>query len=221
MTAVAIEQVSTRRHLLSLYSDEDELIASVSDYLAESLDVGGVAIAIATPEHRRRLKRAVGRSALSRYVALDAAVTLRTFMRDGHPDPELFTCNVGDLVSSACASGRSVHAFGEMVSLLWEEGNVQGALELETLWNELGERESFSLYCAYHVLCVGLTDDLAAIKLVCDHHSLVIPMSAPSADAQCLGRRGAATFRSLAERVIRCARVRTRRCDKVTTRRTF
>jgi hypothetical protein len=42
-----------------------------------------------------------------------------------------------------------VRVFGEMVSLLWDAGLIDAAVELEVLWNELGVQYPFSLLCAY------------------------------------------------------------------------
>ncbi len=42
-----------------------------------------------------------------------------------------------------------VRAYGEMVDLLWKDGNVDGAVQLEALWNELGTHAA--LYAAVHL----------------------------------------------------------------------
>jgi len=42
-----------------------------------------------------------------------------------------------------------VHAFGEMVALLCQDGLFDAAVELEGLWNELAARFRFHLFCAY------------------------------------------------------------------------
>ena len=36
-----------------------------------------------------------------------------------------------------------------MVGLLWRRNQTGRALALESLWNELGSREQFSLFCSY------------------------------------------------------------------------
>ena len=69
-------------------------------------------------------------------------------MRDGTPDPVAFASVIGAALDDLTGSGP-VHAFGEMVALLWDEGNVTAAIELESLWNDLAEHRTFSLYCAY------------------------------------------------------------------------
>ena len=88
-----------------------------------------------------------------RYIALDATEVLSKFMADGRPDRLRFAETVGDIITRASATSRDqnrrVVAFGEMVALLWAEGQAEAAIELEKLWNELAKTYSFSLHCAY------------------------------------------------------------------------
>jgi anti-sigma regulatory factor (Ser/Thr protein kinase) len=61
-----------------------------------------------------------------------------------------------------------------MVALLWDEGNVAAAIELETLWNELGTQVPFSLYCGYRSASVGGHQNAEALEQVCHLHSAVV-----------------------------------------------
>ena len=83
----------------------------------------------------------------ARYVPLDAAETLEKFMLDGMPDAALFTEIIGGVLGQAAAAAEGknprVAAFGEMVALLWAEGNAQAAVRLEQLWNELARTFPF------------------------------------------------------------------------------
>jgi anti-sigma regulatory factor (Ser/Thr protein kinase) len=103
---------------------------------------------------------------------LDAAETLAGFMRDGRVDRDAFFATVGRVVRQAAATGRPVRAFGEMVALLWEAGDVAGAIELETLWNELQAEVEFSLYCAYRSESVSGNE--GALGQICHLHSAVV-----------------------------------------------
>jgi signal transduction histidine kinase len=42
-----------------------------------------------------------------------------------------------------------MRVFGEMVDVLWRAGNQRGAIQLEELWNQLGETMPLVLLCAY------------------------------------------------------------------------
>ena len=106
----------------------------------------------------------------SSLLVVDAAETLATFMVAETPDPALFNATIGAIVERAARGGRAVRVFGEMVALLWSDGNVAGALALETLWNELASNRRFFLLCAYPE---ALLDEapLHAVNAMCDRHS--------------------------------------------------
>jgi hypothetical protein len=79
------------------------------------------------------------------YASLDAAATLSQFMVDGEPSPGRFTEIVGSIIARAANGRRRVRIFGEMVALLWADGNWAAAIRLEALWNDLARTHSFSL----------------------------------------------------------------------------
>jgi anti-sigma regulatory factor (Ser/Thr protein kinase) len=68
-----------------------------------------------------------------------------------------------------------------MVALLWDEGNVAAAIELESLWNDFAADHTFALYCAYAMSSLEASSDLRAAKQVCDRHSSVVPLHAGAA----------------------------------------
>lgn len=71
-------------------------------------------------------------------------------MVNGSISPTRFADIVGSLIVRARGeSTRQVRVFGEMVALLWADGDRNGALVLEELWNDLTRRMSFPLLCAY------------------------------------------------------------------------
>jgi hypothetical protein len=85
---------------------------------------------------------------------------------------------VGTLVTQARGEGqaRQVRVFGEMVALLWADGDRNGALVLEGLWNELTRRLSFPLLCAYPASFFSTEGD--SVARVADISSLHEPRSA-------------------------------------------
>ena len=84
---------------------------------------------------------------------LDARKLLSAFMVGGQPDALLFKSNVGDVIERLCV-GRTpcpIRVYGEMVDVLWQEGNTDGAIRLEILWNQLASAYDFALLCGYAV----------------------------------------------------------------------
>lgn len=165
-------------HLVEVYDDDAALARSVGKFLS-SISDGDGAIVIATEPHRHAigsvlagkvdLPRAVDQG---RYVALDAATTLSLFMRDGLPDRRLFEHALRDVIAGM-PPGIGIRAFGEMVALLWAEGNVAGALALEDAWNDFIERNPLRLYCAYPANGFGAFNPAPMIA-VCERHSHVL-----------------------------------------------
>jgi hypothetical protein len=69
-----------------------------------------------------------------------------------------------------------------MVTLLWEAGLVNAAVQLEEMWDALGLRHAFSLFCSYPASSVSGDGQLEAFAEVCRlHHSVVGGWPAPAA----------------------------------------
>jgi len=157
-------------HGFVAYETERDLLRVLEDFVVAGWACDEMVLLIATPEQRSALCERLGELGLGgrlrdgRLVELDAAATLDRFMVDGLPDPELFDRTVGAVVRHHTANAP-VRGFGEMVDLLWAEGNLVGALELEGLWQSLQDRCALSLLCAYaaeHVDPAG-RDTLASV----------------------------------------------------------
>jgi hypothetical protein len=140
----------------SSYESDDLLAASVCDYLEPALREDA-AVVVATKTHRDLFEAAITAAGIDvqearrahRYIDLDAEETLSLFMVDGAPDPIRFEIALTKLLARATSGGRRTRVYGEMVAVLWHQGNISGAVALEGLWNELGRSQQFSLFCAY------------------------------------------------------------------------
>lgn len=148
-------------HLVGFHESDEELVLRVGAYLAAAFDDGD-ALLVATPEHVRaseeflvRPNRSLASSCESgtAAAALDAATSLRRIRAGGAIDGDAVSRSIGETVALG-AHGRHVAAFGEMVPLLVEAGEVSEALDLEESWNELLGRERLALCCAYDALVV-------------------------------------------------------------------
>jgi len=174
----------TRAHVVAVYDDDDDLTRAVVSFVAEALDNGGTAIVVATPAHRAAFAAALDargypRSRLERagrYQALDAAETLASFLRGGRFNARAFTRVARALIAPAVRAGGPVCVFGEMVDLLWHDGDINGALALESWWNDLVDRHEFALFCAYSRSSLGAAGDLTAAKHMCDRHSALVAL---------------------------------------------
>jgi hypothetical protein len=170
-------------HLVQFYEDDELHSVAVAKFLGGGIPAGDSLVVIATGAHwqdfRRRLESlgfdVAGVCASGQLTFLDAHETLSRFMRNGEPERELFELEVGGVVArlAAALSGPArLRAYGEMVDVLWREGQRKAAIRLEELWNELQERHSFTLLCAYSM--AGFYKEPSALHSVCSQHTHII-----------------------------------------------
>jgi signal transduction histidine kinase len=174
-------------HSVQFYEDDAFLLDALSRFIGSALGAGDATVVIATKAHRDGLAARLQARGLDlshtskqgRYVALDAAEVLAQFMRNGHPDAALFAAALGPVITRATAVAESaqprVAAFGEMVALLWAEGQAEAALELEQLWNDLAQTHAFALLCGYPMSFFKQVADDGQLEQICSVHSHVIP----------------------------------------------
>jgi len=174
-------------HVVDFYGSDASLVSAVGRYVADgfvdSADVEeDVVLIIATGAHRHALYGWLASHGVDiedkvergLYIPLDAADTLGAFMVDGVPDSIRFSAVIEPFLRDAADTGRDVRAFGEMVSLLWDEGNIAGATALEDLWNGLAAWHHFSLYCAYSAASMARSADFGAVGRVRSQHSELV-----------------------------------------------
>src|SRR5215207_3098154 len=172
-------------HFVQFYDEEEFLTDSLSGFVEAGHEAGEACVVVATRERREGLEQRLRACGLDvdaleaggQYVALDAAELLSRLTVDGVPDPARCVDIIGDLIARAAGGGRRrVRVFGEMVALLCAEGNYEGAVRLEGLWNEVRATHSFQLFCAYPLGGFGGGEAHAEpLSRVCAGHSRVIP----------------------------------------------
>jgi len=173
------------RHEVLFYSDEAVFLDSCTRFIAAALVAGDVAAVVATESHRDSLFQRLKAEGLDvdaeikhgRYISLDVAKTLSTFMVNDMPDWERFFEVVGGLVSGAAKAGKGEHSrvaiWGECGPLLWAEGKVDAAIRLEQLLNQLATIYEFDLLCAYALSSFHGEEDEHVFQSICAEHSAV------------------------------------------------
>ena len=168
-------------HVVVFYH-ESELASVVGSYLLEAISDGGVAIIVATPEHRMWVNAWLMQAGVDlasattsgSYIILDARQTMDGFVRGNWPDPASFWKTISPVLAAAAGRRRRVRVFGEMVALLWDAGHTDAAIELEALWNEMARQHTFSLLCGYPLASVRGDQHGDALSRVCDSHTASI-----------------------------------------------
>ena len=144
-------------HFVQFYEADTFLLNSLGEYTAAAIKAGEAAIVVATEAHRDELEARLREKGLDvttavedgQLVLRDAAETLSKFMAGASPDPTRFTEIIGGVIALSAKGRPRVRIYGEMVALLWAEGNYDAAIRLEELWNELQHEHVFALFCAY------------------------------------------------------------------------
>lgn len=182
-TAYDLSEMTQRQHFAQVYESDLFLLDSLASFVSSGLTAAESVIVVATTDHLCQLEKLlldkgvdlIGANAAGQYVTMDAAETLASFMVNGSPDPELFTKAIAEIIEKTKRGRPSVRIFGEMVALLWQQRNFEGAIRLEELWNELHKHDPFLLFCAYPV--GGFSGDTFSAPLgnICAQHSRVIP----------------------------------------------
>jgi hypothetical protein len=146
-------------HAVKFYDTRESLCRIVAEFLGEGLVTQQPVLVLATPEHREgilaelraRFFDVEKMQAAGDFLLLDAAEMLSTFMEDGIPDDPRFVASMTHAIERVCRgrTGCTVRAYGEMVDVLWKNGQDVAAIRLEMLWNKLAASQDFSLLCGY------------------------------------------------------------------------
>ena len=146
---------------VTFFQGDGSLARLVAAFLTEGFAAGNPGIVVATGSQRTAIvreltARSVDVESLQQgrdLLFLDAHQTLSAFMVDGYPDPRKFRELMYQTIESMCL-GRAnctVRIFGQMVDLLWQQGQQDAAIRLEVLLNQLAQTEAFSILSCYAV----------------------------------------------------------------------
>lgn len=106
----------------------------------------------------------------------DAQFLLSSLLIDGVLEEQVFQEYVGIPLQTLHLRYGKVRVFGGMVDILWKEGQHSTVMQLEDLWNDLSQKQEFSLLCSYSL------DDLdpdvydESFESICKCHNRLIPV---------------------------------------------
>jgi DNA-binding NarL/FixJ family response regulator len=173
------------RHEVVFCSDDRQLLDRLSQFIAAALNAGNAAIVVATESHQDGLVRRLQAYGLEiganieqgRYIALDAADVISTFVVNGMLDSVRFLESFGNLILTAANAAKGEHPsvalFGEAADLLWKRGNVEAAIQDEELCNQLTKRYDVAILCGYSLGNIEGGKDGEAFQRICAEHSAV------------------------------------------------
>ncbi len=222
----AWSNVSPHSHLVQFYENDGFLIDSLARWFGDGLDAGDTCIFVGTEAHRISLEKYLKDRGIDldlmrarrRCVCLDAASTLATFMVDGWPDEARFVRTLQEILAGVSRQGDR-RVFGEMVALLWKDGNRQAAIRLEEIWNAFMRTHTLSLCCAYPINSFGTDADASLFMKVCAQHTPVLPAESYSALATPAERLRAVSLLQHKARTLEAEKAGRKKAEKSLQRR--
>jgi hypothetical protein len=146
-------------HIVQLYQDQDFLNSAVCRFVGAGLADGQSIILFPTLIHWNAFRPRLEAEGVDVHAAqergqltvFDADEVLPRFMRGAMPDPPAFKVVAGDIAGQARAGGsyQKVRAWGELVNVLWERGNVAASMNLEDLFDGFFKKLDIAMFCSY------------------------------------------------------------------------
>jgi len=172
------------RHEAQFYSSDSVFVESLAGFIASALKSQNSAIVVATKSHRESLigkltaegfdlDAAIGEGM---YISLDAAQTLSTIMVNGELDRLRFFESLGGFIEKAAKAAKTEHPrvaiCGEGVGLLCADGNLNAAIRIEQVVNDLAASHEVEIMCAYPLDCFQ-DEGSDAYRRICAEHTAV------------------------------------------------
>jgi DNA-binding NarL/FixJ family response regulator len=148
-------------HEVQFYSDDAAFLLGLACFIEAALNAGRPVIVVATESHRKGLLETLlargidGAAAIEQglYLSLDVYAALSTFMVNDMPDSVRFLQVFGDLLSSTAKTAKTEHArvaaCGEFAPVLWVQGKVDAAIQVEHLTDEVAKTCDVDILCGY------------------------------------------------------------------------
>jgi hypothetical protein len=174
------------RHEVAFYPDDAAFVDGFAGLAEAALKVGNAVIAVALEPHRIGIIKTLRRTGIDidaalkegNLIQLDVIDTLSTLMVNDLPDPDRCAKMIGDLIlkASKAASGERprVAICGECSPTLLAEGNVEAAIRLEHLWNEITRNHNADTLCGYVWGTFPRKENIHIFERICAEHSAVV-----------------------------------------------
>lgn len=144
-------------HIVQLYQDQEFLSCAVCRYVGAGLANGEGIVLFPTLTHWDAFRPRLVAEGVDVHAAqergqltvVDADELLPRFMRGAMPDPPTFKGVIGDIFGQARGSYPKLRAWGELVNVLWERGDVAASMNLEDMFDQLNKIVSIVMFCSF------------------------------------------------------------------------
>lgn len=169
-------------HIVQFYTDGGVLLDGLALSFGKALRAGDSVIVVMTKSHESGLRKRLSAQGIDlkeaaeqgRFIAIDARKAIDLFMESSLPNRQKFLHEFGNIIrtaENAAVKNKRVVVFGEMVAVLWKKKQIEAAIRLEQLWNELAKTRFFFLHCAYPAK--GMRGE--PYHMICAEHAVVLP----------------------------------------------
>lgn len=172
-------------HIAQLYQDEDFYGEAVSHFAAEGVARGESIVIAATAANWAKISARLTRKGLAladlfrrgQLTLLDAEQTLPRFLTSDMPDGKIFTDFAHATIEKARAGGKftRVRWWGDMVNLLYVNGNVRGAIRFEEFLDDVAREQSVAILCSFLMDKYDSKIYDRAFGEVCRTHTHIVP----------------------------------------------
>jgi len=99
-------------------------------------------------------------------------------MRDAMPDAPVFLGLADEVIANARDGGRypKVRWWGEMVNILWEQGNVAASMSLEDQFDRLANHQEIAIFCSFVMDNFNSEVHTRLLPRLSQNHSHLIPV---------------------------------------------
>ena len=182
---VPVKSATSHHHEVKFYSEDSPFLADFTDFIEAALEAKNVVIAIATQSHldsllQRLQERSVDSAAAieqGRYIPLNVDDTLSSFMVNELPDVVRFQKVVRNLIAAAAKGAQGnpprVSACGECSPVLWAQGYVNAAVQVEHLFDEIARTYDVDMLCGYVLTSFQREHERHISERICAEHSAV------------------------------------------------
>jgi hypothetical protein len=175
-----------RDHIAQLYQDQQFLNRAVCRFAAGAIANGEGVILVPTAAHweafRPRLEAegvdVEAAQTRGQLTVVDADELLPRFMRDAMPDAPVFLGLAAEVIVNARAQARypRVRWWGEMVNVLWEQGNVAASMSLEDQFDRLAKHHEIAIFCSFVMDNFNSEVHTRLLPRLGQNHSHLIPV---------------------------------------------
>ena len=177
------DSLASHRHHVVFCSTDAILIGAFSRFIAGELGEGNAVVAVVTAAHERSLQSSLEASYVDvalairqqRYIPVNVSELLAKATVNGCPDPLRYLDAAGDLLTDVTRRATDHHArvavCGEGVSILWSQGHIEAAIQLEHLWDAMAMSRQMDILCAYPLAVRD--ESVPAVRRLCAEHTAV------------------------------------------------